>query len=266
MADQTGTVQNRGMLIVAIVLAVVVAIAFNVFVEAVKNEKAKTVRVLRYTRTLSAGQRIEKDDVEVMEVTVASYDTFGTLVLAEDADIRVIGKPVVRKVNSDKPVLLTDVGGGVGESVDGVINDGMVAVAVEVGREASPGQILTPEGRINLIAPFSIAGKVKYYPIIENVRVLGVAGSASSMSGDSRRAPTTYRTVTVELTPLVHRQLLSVLSHKRGPVMIEVVNRENVADTSVQISRDLVKAGLTEGMGSDSSRGTREVSGGNMDM
>jgi Flp pilus assembly protein CpaB len=268
MVDQTPTVQNRGPLIIALVLAALVAIAFNVFVEAVRNEKSEMVRVLQYTGTLRAGQEVTADDVEIMEVAAETFKTIGDLVRADEAKVLIFNKQLVRSVHSGKVVSLKDVGAEMGEANDAAINEGMAAVSIEIGRDASPGQILTPEGRINLIAPFSIGGTTKYYPIIENVRVLGVGGSARSMSSDAvQRDPTNYRTVTVELEPVVCRQLLTVLSHARGPIMVEVVNRtEQDVSRGGKITRDLVNAGFTEKMGNASTRGTREVTGGNMGL
>ena len=257
MAEQSTGVQNRGMLIVAIILAVIVVIAFNFFVEAVKNEKNETVTVLQYVRTLQADRRVDKGDVKEVKIAKATYEMFENLVLADEKEAIVEGEEVVHPVYSGKFVFHGDFRRGEGMRPDSTISPGKVAVPIQVG--SAPGAILTPEGRINLVAPFALeGGRVSNEVVIQGVRVLGVAGGIGvDALGGSQRNPTSYRTVTVELDPVVHLQLETVLSHKRGPVMVQVVNRGEVnANQEPRIAKKLVDAGLTKyrGTGGDAQR------------
>jgi hypothetical protein len=113
-------------------------------------------------------------------------------------------------------------GGGVTPAAQ--IKPGYLSIAVQLDSKLSPGDILRPNDRVNILG--YIGGKA--YRIIKGVTVLGVAGEsrdASRMqkSNVTSRAPRTYNSITVELPENVSLQWANLLTHVNGSCWVELL-------------------------------------------
>lgn len=231
MAEETQGVQNKGLLAVAIILGLIVVVVYNFHIMHIKNaQRGKVQHLLQYTRAIKRGETVGEGDILSVEVPVLAAEAFGRVVSRESRR-SIIGKELNQSVRQGQYVMWGHTALGLVETPDGTINK--VAVPIEIDANMSPGPLLTADGRVNLVGMFSVnRGPVKSYTIIENVRVVTVGGgvpdTGGEMPGVSLRPQRSYRQIVVELDPEVHLQWLNVLSHIRGPVSIQVLNRDTV--------------------------------------
>ena len=65
MAEETQGVQNKGLLLIALILGLVVAVVYNLHIAQVKRAQRGTmVHLLRYRRAMEAGDVVKADDVD----------------------------------------------------------------------------------------------------------------------------------------------------------------------------------------------------------
>ena len=82
------------------------------------------------------------------------------------------------------------------------------------------------------------------YIIMRNVRVLSVGGGAPDLGGLSagpERVAKAYRTIQIEIDPQEHLRLDNVLSHIRGPVSVQVLNRQSAPPETGGVVDDKLK-------------------------
>jgi len=260
MAEETKGVKNTGLLIVAIILALVVAVVYNAHIAHIKETREGKVNyLLEYTRSLEAGDRIDEKDIIAKGLNIPDLSKLGNVVTNEDRST-IIGKTITQSVRVGQFVEWGHTTAGLAQIPDNIISgEDKVAAAVEIDTASSPGAILTPGGRVNLVGMFRVGSSpLKAYTIIENVRVLSVAGGSPRADelGDVRpgRELKSYRTIVVEMDKDVHLQFLNVVSHAVGPVAVEVLNRAMVSpDEGGIINRQLQE--LAEQAASPTGRG-----------
>ena len=249
MAEETQSVQNKGLLLVALILGLVVAVVYNLHIGQVKKaQRGQTQRLLQYRRAMRAGDTIERDDVEIVEVSVQHVKAFGEIVTQDQIGV-VEGQTLNQNVRARQWVAMEHTTMWLSSTADGVIGDDKVSVPVEIDARMSPGVMLTAGGRVNLVGSFAFDGRPeRSYIIMRNVRVLSVGGGAPDRGGlmtGPERAAKAYRTIQVEMDPQEHLRLLNVLSHIRGPVSVQVLNRQSappdtggVVDDSLKVLAD----------------------------
>ncbi len=264
MAEETQGVQNTGLLIVAIVLAVVVAVVYNAHIAQVKKvQKGKMRELLQYANKMERGETIDEDDLVVVRVPVHDARGF-TNVVSYDSQSTVTGKKLSVRVRAGQWVMWGHTSAGASDSADSMIRDGpnQVGIPIEIEAETSPGILLTAGGRVNLVGRFPDGkGKLSAFLIIENVPVLSVGGGASDIGapipGVTAKPQKSYRQIMIDLTSEQHLRLLDVLNYIDGPISIQVLNRDVAPpDPGGDIDDKLLKhlSSLSNG-GSSSSRG-----------
>ena len=231
MAEETQSIQNKGLLLVAIILGLVVAVVYNLHIAQVKRAQRGTmVRLLRYRRAMEAGDVVKRDEIEGVEVTVQNARAFGNIVTERQKDI-VIGQTLNQSVRAKQWVAMEHTTMGLSLTADQAVTPGKVSVPVEIDARMSPGVMLSAGGRVNLVGRFALSnGPEQTYMIMENVRVLSVGGGAPDTGGimsGPERAAKAYRTIQIEMDPREHLRLLNVLAHIRGPVSVQVLNRHD---------------------------------------
>ncbi|MHC4563710.1 MAG: CpaB family protein [Planctomycetota bacterium] len=231
MAEESQGVQNRGLLlVVAVVLAIVVVIIYNLqLVRERKAAEGDMVSVLRYRRDLQAGEQITARDLEIASIETRYKKWLEDVVLSDEQDYAET-RTVERNVRMGEFVLQSHLGGAEGERPAHGITKGMVTRTVEIDSVTSPGTILAVHDRINLIGVFEVSNRRRTYRIIADVRVLAVGGrgpTGTDLSGGETRTPRAsraYRSVTIEVSPDVSLLLNDVLTHIQGPIIAEVRN------------------------------------------
>lgn len=228
-AEETPGVRNKGLLVVAAVLGVVVVIIYNVHIQNVRDaSKGQTVALLQYARDLEQGETIVRKDIELVQVPKESVLPLGNVVPKKELDFAV-GSDVNQNVKKGQWVLWGHVteGGPRGSTLQP--QKGYIGLSIEVDPKTVPGQLLWVGSRVNIDAMLPTRGRApSAQRVIEAVRILAVGGRVYTQEAGSsgRRAASTYRSVTIEVKKDVSLQLQNVLSHKSGSVTLELRNSQ----------------------------------------
>jgi len=231
MPEEAPHVRNKGLLIVAIVLAAIVVVIYNVHINKIRQlAEGKQVRLVKVTRAMTAGEKIEAKDLTVETIRKADAKALGSVITEEQMKFP-IGRRVRQNVNQGEWLQWHHVTGQhvAGPSVE--IDADKVAITLELDARTSPGPLCSPGDRVSILAMLQIGSRPpKYYRVVRSIRVMmtGTYVPASMARGGEvtaaeRRGARTYRSMAVQVSPKLSTRLRNVLIHTRAPVMIEVL-------------------------------------------
>jgi Flp pilus assembly protein CpaB len=228
MAEQVPTIQNKKLLAVACVLALVVVAVYNFRIQQVKEAgKGKAIELVRLTHDLDAGDKIAAQDMELVPVEKSAAAALGNVIDKDNMNFA-IGMPVNQRVVKGQWLQWGQITQQEAAQPSRKISPGMVAVTLSVDPRLSPGDVLRVGDRVNVLGVMALGSQpAKAYRIIDDVRVLAVGGRGAreNLSRTSVETPQqSYRSVLIEVSPEVSLQLSNVLSHVRGSVWVEVLN------------------------------------------
>ncbi|HUT61755.1 MAG TPA: hypothetical protein VNA25_28285 [Phycisphaerae bacterium] len=234
MADEAPGIQNKGMLIVAVVLGLLAVLIYNWQIQRVRAEsRGEMVKLLRFERDKKPGDEIDAaKDLIVQEVSKKLAAGLGDVAIVERGETpkKYDRFPVNQRVLKGQFLLNSYLTYEASRSPSARISDdNLVAMAVPL-REA-PGDILRPGDRVNLVAQVSLGGQpTKPERIIEDIKVLAVGGKSlreNSFSDNPyarEEGIAMYRAITVEVSPEASLQLETVLANTSGGMRVEVLS------------------------------------------
>jgi len=255
MAEETAEgsptpgVSNKKLLAVAIVLAAVVVVLYNVQISRYRKAQAgETVELLRVATDMRVGDRITRDDLEVVKMNVAFARGLANCLTADRIDYA-IGSTLNRDVRKGQWLLYEYTISPTQDNPSRRIQPRWVTHTISVDPQKTPGEILNVGDRVNILGMLAVGGKpLQAYRIIENLKVIAVGGRSFQQQasvGRRRRGSSSaarqYRKITVEVPPDVSLQLANVLSHVRGSLWVEV---RNPADSATGTGRPAVHRDL----------------------
>lgn len=229
MAEQAPQVKNKGLLLVAVILGIVVVIIYNIHVSKIREDlQGEQVQLLRFTRSMEPGEKIEAKDIAKVDVRKITGQKLGTVVRYKSRNY-VIGRKLRQRVNLDQWVEWSYVqGGGPGENKAEPL-PGHVAVTTQLDPRMSPGPLCSPGDRVNVLAFLNIAEQPpKVYRVMRNIRVLatgpraveGISGQAERTHG---RGVRTYRTIGLEIKESESKKFVDILVYSEGKIFLEVL-------------------------------------------
>ena len=263
MAENSPEVRNKGMLLVAFVLAALVVVIYNVQISRAREEaRGETVLVLRLSRNIKRGEQLDiKKDVVVQEVRRDFQAGLGSVVVLnnEGEKSSVDGAYVNRKVNKGEWLMWAHISHEAQERPSRIVSKRHLAYTLEVG--AVPGELLSIGDKVNLVGKILLKGKsLKSYRIIAGVTVLAVGGQGirkTPLSGKRTRiAPKgqrSYRSITIDIRPDVSLILNNVLSNVVGGVTVELLNPDETTGKSATVN--LALEGMSAASGRRGGRG-----------
>ncbi len=230
--DQAGgsPLASKQLLLVAIILAAIVAVIYNVRITQIQSaSKGETVELIRVVRDMQAGEKIRPKDVETVEVSAEFVKGLDNYMKADEMDTALTStlyQPVLKgrwlkyehTVSTARP------------NPSQRIRPGMVTYTLAIDPRQGPGEILSVGDRVSVLGMLVVGDKpLQAYRIIEDLKVIEIGGVTFSdrLARPGKRQKTgqrQYRKITVEVTADVSLQLANVLSHVRGNVWLEVRN------------------------------------------
>ena len=248
MAEQTPVVQNKRLLIVALVLAALVVLLFNVYVSGVgRGDEDATVELAAFARPMRRGDKIKDGDLKA--IRFPQQYTYGLPNVLE-WDRRAIAKDkfVTQTVQENEFVRFAHITPEEGSASSNLPREPNVSWSFEIDRQGSPGDILWPNSWINLVGLFTINGKTKAYLVIEKVRVLTVGGrGAGELGGDGAGRSSagmgqrSYGSITIEVPPKVALELDNVKSHAIGQLWVQVLHAGAVPNDNPKVNAELAR-------------------------
>ncbi len=244
MAEEAPGVQNKWLLVIAVVIGLVVVALHNVHVGAVRRQaRGRELQLLRTRVDLEPGARIERADLEVVTIREENAEPFGNVLTERD-----IGTAVRENVNQRIPAgrwltwehFLGEAARRPAESID----PDKVSCVIDI--DGSPGELLTVGDRVNVLGVFAVGGRgARTYRVVESVPVIAIDGRTEP---GTRR--TNFRQVQVIVDREVSPKLKNVLTHRRGEVWLEVLHPEaGIPEDAGQINPELTP--LTESAAGD---------------
>jgi Flp pilus assembly protein CpaB len=234
MAQEAPVVHNRRLLIVAAVLGLVVVILFNVQTQAIRTSLQGTqLPALTVTRDLRPGETIKPEDVTSTTVSSDTVNAFGNAISRQDFDN--VQMTTNQSVPKGRTLLWAYVvKGDAANRPSNIIASGMENYPLKVIPEETPGDLIRVGDYVNVYGLFSVANKPpESYLILKAARVLTVGGKGpkdrpvGSKAGDEGQA--NYRSINIEVSDVVGRQLDNLMSHSIGTALR--VRLRNANDT-----------------------------------
>ena len=157
MAEKTQGIQNKWLLLIAVVLAVVVVIIYNAHIRAVRNELVgEKVSLVKVTRDFKPGEKLTVRYVEKEQIPRSSEKAFGDVLRWKDLDIlrdkggRLLNKPI----NKGQLLLWDHLLDFRRTRPSNTLREGMVAIPIEFDSDQSLGDILSVGDTVNLKGVF----------------------------------------------------------------------------------------------------------------
>ncbi|MBN1554276.1 MAG: hypothetical protein JXA11_05990 [Phycisphaerae bacterium] len=229
MAESVQGIQNKWLLIIAVVLGLVVVFLYNAHIHAIRSElEGKTVAVVQLAKDLPAGERITARHIKKAVIPKDNAEAYGKIVPWKHRDYLTAhgGKPIHRALRKDQYLLYDYIDDAGGDRASQKLGDGMVAIPVEFDRNQSLGDMLAPGDTVNLKGVFaSPGGTYRTYRILSDVRVMNIGGvGAADDAGrtNSRIRTRNYRQITIEVTPDVSLKLSNLKTHMIGDFQLEI--------------------------------------------
>ncbi|HNX26696.1 MAG TPA: RcpC/CpaB family pilus assembly protein [Phycisphaerae bacterium] len=233
-------VQNKWLILIALVLGILAAAVYNLHIKAIRDEyEGNSVKIIELRRDLSAGDRLRSDCIEACEIpaTEAARKSFGNVIKWSQKDMLLVegGKRVNQPVRKGQFLLWDHITGREGTNPSNRISDGMVLKSIEFDKSQSLGDALSAGDRVNLCGLFSLNGQpLQSYRIIEGVRVLNIGGKGAAVEGKS--VGQSYNRITVEVPEEVSLRLDNVLTHMTGQIQLELRPYSAPAPTDININ------------------------------
>jgi len=226
MVEEEQGVGSKRPLIIAGVLALVVVVLYNIHVSRIRSAaEGDTTAVVRYTRALQAGRKLRARDVEVVEINRRLAKQLGPLVKG-DEKAELVGMALRFDVPAGGLALWGHLAGAGTNGDDRLALGETQASTIEVDPDTTPGELLQPGDRVNLVGLVQPPGKpLQAYTLLYAAPVLSVGGVSQEQleqrgyAGSRRR----YSKITLRLRPDVDQQLRNLLTHLRGEGKPDVV-------------------------------------------
>ncbi len=229
MAEQQApTIQNKKLLIIALVLAAVVVVIYQVHINQVREgAREPNVKLLRFTRDMAGGEEIEDKYIEAHPVPASVAEGLLKTVVRADRINYVRGQRLRRRVQRDDWLEWGDITGVDSATPSVKISADMRARSIAVDPDQTPGEMLRTGDRVDLMGRVRLSdGSLQPYRIIEGLKVLEVGGR---WEGDTEAEGLTAaagsrsnKRVTVEMSPEASRQLAAVMPHVVGSPWLEL--------------------------------------------
>lgn len=224
--QQTIGVQNKWLIVIAIILGIMAAAIYNLHIKSIRNEyENNSLKIVEVVRDLSTGDKLRSDCIQEADIpaTAATSKSFGNVISWSKRSLLLAegGKRVNQPVRKGQFLQWEHIMGREGVNPSNKISDGMVLKSIEFDKSQSLGDALSAGDRVNLCGMFSINGQpLQSYRIIEAVRVLNIGGKGAAVDGKS--VGQSYNRITIEVPEDVSLKLDNVLTHMVGQAKLEL--------------------------------------------
>jgi len=225
-AEEVPQFRNKGLLLVAVILGGVVVIIYHVHINRVRASlEGKRIMLLKYTRSMTAGEKIDRKDLIEESIRRDDAMALGNVMESENQSFAV-GRRLRLGVNQGEWVQWNHVTGRP-QGMAKEIGEGMVGIVLQLDARTSPGPLCRPGDRVNILGRLQISPDQppRIFRIIQNVEVLSTG--AETIIGETmevdRRTPGSYRSVAIEVTKEVSKQLYTLFYMAQGSLWLEVL-------------------------------------------
>jgi len=205
--QQNPWLPSGGVLVVAVIAAVLAAILLNVYVAYLKGQyEAGSEMFLQMRRKVSKGKVIESADIVAFRVPKPMLKSFSEVIPAKDADSLVIGQRARRDLLQGEFIQYMDFLPGSGKRLE-MPRPGYERMTVDIRPEPllQPGAFVTIRGTFDT-NPDGRKEDREVMDVMYNIQVKAVGGSAEPTDSKGRRA----NNIQIELKQNQVGQLLQI--------------------------------------------------------
>lgn len=197
------------LVIAALIFALIAVVLVNLYIQSIKSgNRENTFAVFRLRIAKQAGDKLVRDDVELLNVPDRFEESFSDIV-DENPDfpgnpLR-IGDTFGRDVEPYEVLTQSMFENKQADATRFLIHPGMRGVALPVVAQRLPDP-LKAEMRVDLLAPMRVGGSTRQIVVVmENVRVVSVGNTNIEMErvidGRGRGQGDNFETLTIEVKP-----------------------------------------------------------------
>jgi pilus assembly protein CpaB len=236
--------KQKVILIASVVIGLFAAFLTRSYLTAKDNEfarmktaferKHKEIAVIAVKRDLPSGTVLTMDDIGGLMIVANAVKDHA--VRTEDI-LLLINRKTIRPLAKDAPVFWTDIEGGdpVSRGLASDIKPRMRAISVNVSGAASVSGMVKPNDHIDVLGTFSFPSKTVQgemelvtLTMLQDVLVLATGReTAKSRFLSDARAPASYSTVTLEVTPR-EAEMLVFAEQIKGRISLALRNPDDV--------------------------------------
>jgi len=198
---------SGGVLVVAVIAAVLAGILLNVYVGYIKDGYAEdSVMFLQMKRNISKGKPIESDAIAAFRVPKPMLEYFSKVVKFKDADSLVIGRKARRDMLKGEFLQYMDFLSGSGTGLN-PIRAGYERTTIFIRPEPllQPGAFITIRGYFDT-NPDPKKEDIEIIDVLDNVQVKAIGGSAEPVESRRRSADN----IQIEIRTTQVTQLLQI--------------------------------------------------------
>ena len=236
MPEDRPGVQNKGLLVSAVVVGLLVVAMYNYQINQVRKAgRGESVEVLAFARAHDAGEQIKEHSFSRVKMDLDFIEGLGDVVNLRDdklTDVVGQGQKLQMAVPSGRFLRWGHLQGYKGDPPSANIRKGMEFFPLGIEPRLSPGTMLNIGDHVSLMGIFTTKSGRGTYRIMEHVRVLSIGGvtgrGLATRTGGSRTSGTsqrTYSSLGIEITPDTARRLNNVLTRLEGPLHVSVASR-----------------------------------------
>lgn len=232
-------VKNKGLLVTALILGVVVVLVYNWHINQVRQAGiGETVRMLAPKRSMEAGEKLEVSDLKVISVETNFKDGLGSNFIFNTRPEELKDEELSRRVQRGRFLRWDDILGHGTLSPAENLSKGMESFQISIEPRESPGQMLRVGDRVVLMGVLAPPGMpVTTYTIIKGVKVVSIGGMAGDTGGSRAgarsgytRVMRSYRTLGIEVRPETAVALSNIMTHLLGQLRVDVISHKNKSD------------------------------------
>jgi len=234
MAEEAPVVQNWRVLVVAIVLGLIVAVIYNVHVAQIRTKVAgEQVLVLQVQKDLVPNEVLKGDVIEKVQMPKSVAERLDSPMYGDSYDYA-LTQTVNTSLKKGHYLTWADVTKEAdAKRPSNGLTPGMRAFAVQVDPRLTPNEMLRIGDHVDLSGVFTIDGKTSYLPIIDGVKVIEIGGhtakDTTARGAAANEGWSSFRSISIEISPTVYLSLSNVLSHATG---VRVILRNPVDETT----------------------------------
>jgi pilus assembly protein CpaB len=166
------------------------------FKDKYESQKEQTRSVVVVVRSMKKGEIVTQNDLGLRDVPVAFAHKSA---ITEENYNLAIGQKLTFDIQQGMALLWPHLEGGEAPTFSGKIDGGKRAITIPVDEVSSISGFLEPTDNIDLYLTQTIGDEKSIFPLIQNLHVM--ATGVKTTVDKSSSAMTTYRTITVSVTP-----------------------------------------------------------------
>ncbi|MFP4354602.1 MAG: SAF domain-containing protein [Phycisphaerae bacterium] len=242
MAESSNPIRNKGLLIAAAIVGVIVAVLYNIQIYQVrKSFQAEKVELIKVNRPLEAGEEILEADLEIVELDASVKDAVGDVMTADQKTfvlLQRIARPIrkgewlrwshIQELDRDSPSSQLE-------------SEGFTTFPITIDQDLSLGDVVTKGdlvdvyARVFVPADVSQSGKseLKIFRVLEGVRVVNVGGYSGEQEnpdrpGRSRQVSGLRRwdQINVQVRREHYDRLMVIQDYVRGSWQVGLLRRD----------------------------------------